>query len=176
MVLGTSHGFSRLIIGTPEIGVGLVSDRGYIHRPRVNTGNNPTLLEYCEENDILALYRPNTGEMAFTYDRETDRLEQIQNNHDKTQAANSGRIATFLRAASENAHLFKRIFKFFGNRVHNSRMDAVGLTKIRFYNRKYNMNIPEEFAESPKLLIEYLVMCGRYNQWHPKFSRWVIFL
>ena len=171
MLIGSSHGFSKLLRGTENIGTGVVADRGYIYRARVNTGDNPSFLEYCEANDILPLYRPNTGEMAFTYDRQADSLEQIQDNHDKTMAANSGRVPTFLRSASENTHLFKRIFKYFGHRAHNSRMKAIGLAKIRFYNNKYNFNIPAEFAESPKLLIEYLVMCGRFNQWHPKFSR-----
>ena len=92
----------------------MVSDRGYIYEPRVNTGGNPSFLEYCADNDILNLYRPSTGEMAFVYNGQTDRLEQIQNNHDKTMATNSGRVPTFLRAASENTHTFKGIFKFFG--------------------------------------------------------------
>ena len=143
-----------------------------VHLTRaVNTGSNPTLLEYCERHDILAHYKPMVGEMALVYNPETDLFEQIQNNPDPTLAANTGRVITFLRPGSEQTHTFKNQFKNFGHRVHNSRLNAVGVRKLNYYNQLFGKSYGAEWAEMSKLNIEYLVMCGRFNEWHPKFPR-----
>ena len=99
---GVHTGFTKMMNGTSNIGTAMVFDKGYVYQPRVNTGSNPTLIEYCHRNDILPLYRSETGGMAFVYNRQTDRLEQIQNNPDDYRAANSGRITTFLRPEFKN--------------------------------------------------------------------------
>ena len=158
---GVSQGLPKLGQGTDEIGIGLVCDRGYIFRPRVNIGSNQTVLEYCEQNDILPLYRPKRGEMGLSYNTETDLIEQTQNNQDDTNLANSGRVTTFARAASESTHLFKRGYRLFEHRVHNSRLDAIGARKIAFYNRLFDKNYGNEWAEMSKLNVEYLVMAGK---------------
>ena len=168
---GVPDGMTNLMDGVEDLGVAMVADRGYIYRPRVNTGSNPTLLEYCERHDILALYKPMVGEMALVYNPETDLFEQIQNNPDPTLAANTGRVITFLRPGSEQTHTFKNQFKNFGHRVHNSRLNAVGVRKLAYYNQLFGKSYGAEWAEMSKLNIEYLVMCGRFNEWHPKFPR-----
>lgn len=168
---GVHTGFTKMMNGTSNIRTAMVFDKGYVYQPRVNTGSNPTLIEYCHRNDILPLYRSETGGMAFVYNRQTDRLEQIQNNPDDYRAANSGRITTFLRPASENAHTFKNQYRFFGHKAHNSRLNAVGARKIDYYNRLYGKNYGPEWREKSKLDIEYLVMVGRYNEWHPMYPR-----
>ena len=168
---GVPTGHTRFCRGTPNIGVGLVVDKGYIHQPNVNTGSNPTLLEYCQTNNILPLYRANTGDMAFNYNPETDLLEQIQNNPDPTLAVNGGRVVTFARAGAENTHVFKKQYKYFGHQAHNSRLNAIGQRKITHYNRKFDKQFGREWAEMSKLNAEYLVMAGRFNQWHAKFAR-----
>ena len=157
--------------GTENLGTGLDHDRGYLYQPNVNTGNNPSLLQYCEDNDILPLYRASTGEMAFIYDPATDLLEQIQHNQDITMAANGGRLATYLRTGSEQAHLCKHQYKYFTHQAHNSRTNAIGIDKINSYNVRYNGQLGAEFAEMPKINAEYLVMVGLYNRWHAKFAR-----
>ena len=168
---GRTPACTRLLGGTPNIGVGLDFDRGYKYQPNINTHGNPTLLEFCAAHDILPLYRTAVGEMAFVYNADTELLEQIQNNHDPTLAANGGRIATFLRWGSETAHLFKRMFQYFGHQAHNSRLTPVGAQTIEKYNRIFGKQLPREFSEMSKLNIEYLVMTGLYNRWHAKFSR-----
>ena len=109
--------------------------------------------------------------MGFAYNRQTNLLEQTDNNQNETIAVNSGRLATFLRASSENAHTFKRIYKFFSNQAHNSRLNAIGPNKLNYYNELYGKRYGQEWAEMSKLNIEYLMMVGRYNEWHPKFER-----
>ena len=100
-----------------------------------------------------------------------DLLEIIPSNNDRTFACNSARVATFLRPASENCHTFKLTYKSVGHRVHNSRLVAVGQAKLLHYNRLYGKNYPLEFAELPKVSLEYLAVAGRYNANHPKFFR-----
>ena len=166
-----SAGFAVLLNGTATIGVALNADRGYIYQPNVNRGSNPTYLEYCNANDILPLYRPQLGQYAFMYDRSTDRLIQVQNNRDPTRAVNSGRVTTYLRAASENAHTFKNRLQYLGHRAHNSRLVVVGRPKVNKYSRKYSIQYPDEVAEMSKLNVEYLVGVGLYNWSHAKFQR-----
>ena len=170
-VTGVPSGFTNLLRGTQNIGVGLDFDRGYVYQPNVNRGSNPSLLEFCQRNNVLPLYRAKTGEMAFEYDPQTDLLHQVQNNQNETRAANSGRIATYLRAASENAHTFKQMFKYFSHQVHNSRLNAIGAAKIAYYNQLYGKQYGAEYMEMPKLNAEYLVMVALFNRWHAKFAR-----
>ena len=104
----TKMGFTKLLQGTPNIGTAADVDRGYTYVPHnVNTRSNPTFPEYCAAKDILLLTRVKTGDSAFVFNPATGFLDQIQNNEDPTRAVNSGRLATFIRAASENMHLFK---------------------------------------------------------------------
>ena len=63
------------------------------------------------------------------------------------------------------------MFKYFAHRAHNSRLNAVGQNKINEYNLLYNKRYGQEWAEMSKLAVEYLVMIGRYNEWHAKFER-----
>ena len=59
-------GFARLLAGSQNTGVGLVVDRGYLFdAPNVDTGDNPSVVEFCEENDVLLLYRSMVGEQCF---------------------------------------------------------------------------------------------------------------
>ena len=168
---GVSEGFTKLLQGTPNLGVGLDFDNGYVYQPNVNQGTNPSLLDYCQQNDILPLFRTKVGRFAFIFNRQTNLLEQVQNNRDETRAANSARIATYLRAASENAHTFKQIYKYFKHKAHNSRLVAVGMAKINYYDRLFSKQLGAEYAEMAKINIEYLVMVGLYNRWHAKFAR-----
>ena len=98
-------------------------------------------------------------------------LEVVQGNHDRTLAANSGRVATYLRPASENMHTFKQMYRLFDIRVHNARLEAIGGNMIDHYNQLYGQNLGQEWKEASKLSAEYLVMGGRWNQDHPKFFR-----
>lgn len=98
-------------------------------------------------------------------------LEVVQGNTNPTFAANSARIATYLRPASENMHTFKSTYKHLGGRVHNARLLATGPATINHYNQLYGGNYGAEMKETPKVMIEYLVMGGRYNENHPKFFR-----
>ena len=98
-------------------------------------------------------------------------LEVVHDNTDPTRACNAARVNTFVRPGSENIHGFKLTYKNFGHRCHNSRLVAIGPETLAHYNRIYGKNYGPEWAEAPKLLIEYLVMCGRYNENHPKFFR-----
>ena len=111
--------------------------------------------------------------MAFEYNQQSGLLEQVQGNQDDTRAANAGRVGTFLRAGAENTHTFKNIYRYFAHRAHNSRLNAIGAQKINYYNRRYNKHFGPEWAEMSKLNVEYLVMCGRFNEWHAKFARYV---
>ena len=61
-----NEGFTRVLCGTPNIGVGVVHDRGYQYDPpNVNRGTNPNLAEFCEDNNILKLTRVKAGEKCF---------------------------------------------------------------------------------------------------------------
>ena len=104
----------------------------------MNTGSNTTVFEYCETNSILPLYRAQLGEFSFSYDRERDLLVPVAGNQDPTRAANTGRITTYARAGSENAHTLKNQYKYLGHRAHNSRLVAVGRAKTAKYAAKYN--------------------------------------
>ena len=100
-----------------------------------------------------------------------DVLEVVQGNRDPTLTVNSARIATFLRPASENMHTLKLTYKHIGNKCHNSRLVATGPRTIDHYNRVYGRNYGPEWKETPTLMVEYLVIGGRYNQNHPKLFR-----
>ena len=76
-----------------------------------------------------------------------------------------------MRAASENAHTFKQIYKFFKHKAHNSRLVAVGTAKINYYDNIFGLQLGAEYAEMAKITLEYLVMVGLYNRWHAKFAR-----
>ena len=96
----------------------------------------------------------------------------VQGNNDPTLAANSARLATFVRAASENAHAaLKRSYKHLGGKLHHSRLDSIGQTTLNYYNNRYGMNYGPEWAEAAKVLIEVLVTSGHFNADHPKFPR-----
>ena len=59
-------GFTRLFRGTADTGTSLNFDRGYIYQAHnVNTGNNPTMLEFCLQNDVLPLFRTIVGDQCF---------------------------------------------------------------------------------------------------------------
>ena len=98
-------------------------------------------------------------------------MEVEEGNVSPTFAANSSRLATFLRPGSEQAHTFKQIYRLVDKRVHNSRLEMVGHQTLAHYNQMYDKNYGQEWAESPKVNIEYLVTMGRFNQNHPKFFR-----
>ena len=96
----------------------------------------------------------------------------VYDNDNPTLAANAARMASIIRPGSENVHApLKHSNKHLGGKVHNSRLDAVGQPTLAHYNNRYGMNYGQEWAEAPKLLIEYLVTAGLYNQFHPKFHR-----
>ena len=171
-LLDPDTGLPRLLGGSQNIGVGLVFDQGYVYQPNVNRGSNPTLLEYCEDNDILPIYRVKPGGFGFSYNRETELLERTPNNGDETRASNTGRVNTYLRAMSEGTHgAMKNGYKMFKHQVHNSHLVAVGQAKINHYNQLFGRQYGAEWAEMPKLNIEYLVMCGLFNRFHAKFAR-----
>ena len=107
------------------------------------------------------------------YDRAADILIPVEGNQDPTLAANTARIATFCRAASENFHApLKNTYKHLQGRAHNSRLNSVGQDVLDYYNRLFERNYGAEWAESPLLLVEYLVTVAQYNQHHPKFLRY----
>ena len=63
---GQNSGFTRILRGTENIGTAFNFDRGYLFNPpNVNTGTNPTLTDFCRDNDILTLSRVKTGEQCF---------------------------------------------------------------------------------------------------------------
>ena len=167
---GTRTGFDKLLRGTLRLGVGLVMDRGYVYRPNVNTGSNPSVLEYCQNNDILSIFRPNRGEPVFLYNNRTQLLEKV-NASDDTKSANTGRLATLLRAASENAHLFKMQYKSISNKQHNSRLKAIGAEKIAHYNNRFNKDLGIEWREVPRINVDYIVTVRLYNRFSAKFKR-----
>ena len=83
----------------------------------------------------------------------------------------SGRLGTVLRAASENLHTLKNIYKIFSKQIHHTRFEAVGPAFIAKYNRKYGTNFGEEWEETCPLYFEFLVAIAMYNRLHPKFFR-----
>ena len=87
------------------------------------------------------------------------------------QGSFSGRLATVLRASSENFHTMKNIFKTFSKSIHHTRFEAVGTDFIRKYNMKYGTNLGVEWEETCLLNIEFLTAIGMYNRLHPKFFR-----
>ena len=95
----------------------------------------------------------------------------VAGNQDPTKAPNTGRITTYARVGSENAHTLKNQCKYLGHRAHNSRLVAVGRAKTAKYSAKYNCVYANKIAEMPKLNIEYLVAVGLYNWLHAKFPR-----
>ena len=106
------------------------------------------------------------------YDPVNDVLVVVDGNRDPTLAANAARLGSYVRASAEGTHgPLKNSYKHLGAKVHNSRMNAVGQTTLDYYNHRHGMNYGQEWAESPKLLVEYLVTAGRFNQEHPKFAR-----
>ena len=83
------QGFSRLLKGTSSIGALLVWDRGFIYIPHnVNRGTSPTPEDWCRANDVQCIWAFKVGEKCFEYDEQTDTLEEVPNNDDKTKANN----------------------------------------------------------------------------------------
>ena len=63
-----NSGCPRVILGTNNVRVALVHDRGYLFNPtNVNTGTNPTVTEFCDDNNILSLSRWKVGEKCYRY-------------------------------------------------------------------------------------------------------------
>ena len=82
-------GFTRLLRGTPSIGTLLCTDRGFIYIPHnVNLGTNPTPEDWCRENNVQCIWAFKVGEKCFHYNEQTDILEEVHDNQDKTQANN----------------------------------------------------------------------------------------
>ena len=162
-------GVKRLLRGTPNIGVALVVDLGYIFVPHnVNMDSYETLQEFAGNNDILLIYRSKEGDYAFHYNPTTE-LEIMYDAATITTAANAGRLATLLRRAIENFHLFKQIYQSFQGLINHCRFDAIGPAMLRKYNNKYHKRFPDYWAMQCILYIEYLVAVGHYNLLHPKF-------
>ena len=109
--------------------------------------------------------------LYLRYNETLDVLEVVEGNTDPTMAANASRLGTFIRPGGEQVHTFKQEYDILGNRVHNSRLVAVGQRTLDYYNNLHGRNYGREWAETPKIQIEYLVVAGRYNQNHPKFFR-----
>ena len=87
------------------------------------------------------------------------------------QVSISGRMGTLLRAASENLHTLKNIYRTFSQQIHHTRFEAVGPEFIRRYNLKYGTNLGVEWEETCLLHFEFLVAVALYNRLHPKFFR-----
>lgn len=171
----TTQGFTKLLKGTGNLGTAIDVDRGYVYEPRnVNTRGNPSFVEYCDQNDILLLTRVRTGESAFEFNSSSGLLEQVQNNTDPTRAANTGRIATFIRAGSENMHTIKETWQNLNGRANHTRILAIGPHKINYYNNKYGKQFGEEWYEQPFLNAEYLVCVGLWNRFRTKFYRYAL--
>ena len=103
-----------------------------------------------------------------------DVLELVPGNQDPTLAANAARMATFCRHGSENFHApLKNQNQHLSGTAHNSRVDAIGQETLNHYNQRYDRHYGPEWAEVPLLYVEYLVAVGRYNEHHPKFSRYI---
>lgn len=82
-------GFTKLLIGTPVIGTLLVWDRGFIYIPHnVNRGTDPTPVDWCRANNVQCIWTFKVGEKCFEYNEETDILEEVPENEDKTKANN----------------------------------------------------------------------------------------
>ena len=82
-------GFTRLLKGTPTIGALLVWDRGFICIPHnVSRGCNPTPVDWCRDNDVQCIWAFKVGEKCFEYNEQTDILEEVTDNQDKTKANN----------------------------------------------------------------------------------------
>ena len=65
---GQNVGLPRILRGTDNIGAAINFDRGYLFNPpNVNTGSNPTMTEFCQDNNVLALCRVRPGEQSFRY-------------------------------------------------------------------------------------------------------------
>ena len=149
---GNGSGLNKILIGTASIGVCLNMDRGYVVKPtNVDTGSNLSVLEFCHSHDILTLYRFLQGEQYFRYDPSQDILIAYQGSNNPTFAANSARIATSLRPASENCHLLKKTYKQIGTKVKSVRLNRVGVKTVNKYSRKYDVVPDAEVAETSKL-------------------------
>ena len=82
-------GFSRMFVGTPNVGVLLVTDRGFVYiAHNVNRGNDPTPIEWCRNNNVQCIWAFKVGEKCFHYNKATDTLEEVPENDDKTKANN----------------------------------------------------------------------------------------
>ena len=76
---GHESGFTRFFLGTERRCGAACMDRGYVYRPNVRTGNDPTPLEWFQSHDVFLLYPSrNPGDQVLTYDRATDRLTVAQ--------------------------------------------------------------------------------------------------
>ena len=176
---GVQTGFVRLLRGTSKIGTVLNTDRGFHFVPfRLNRTNDPnrpqdpTTLDWCDQNNVHKMWRFRVGERGYTYDASNDVLNVDLHVDDPVHSSNSGRISTYLRASGENIHAaFYMTFKHLKGMLHHTRFDAVGRSFIQRYNRLYGENYGIEWEETSLLWFEYLAACALYNQFHPKFDR-----
>ena len=176
---GLFTGYPRLLRGTPKIGTVLNTDRGFHVVPyrlnRTNDSNraqDPTTLEWCDQNNVHKMWRFRVGERGYTYDSVNDILNVDPVVDDPVQSSNSGRVSTFLRASGENIHAaFFMTFKHLKGMLHHSRFDAVGHAFIQRYNRLYGENYGIEWKEASLVWFECLAACALHNQCHPKFDR-----
>ena len=66
LVRDPDNGFTTLLRGTEDIGTCLNMDRGYLFiAHNVNLGDYPSVLQFCQENNILPIYRTILGEYSF---------------------------------------------------------------------------------------------------------------
>ena len=158
----------------PGIGCMLNCDRGFDFIPfNVNRGSDPTPKQWCQRNNVLMCFPFKEGENAFIYHPPPiDRLEMIENNNDPVLAANSARITQFLRPASENFHAaIFRSYKLLSGVMDAHNFDPVGQEFINRYNHLYGGQLGPSWAECSKTSILWIVACGLYNRFHPKFVR-----
>ena len=86
---GHLSGFTRLLLGTGNLGVLLIFDRGFVYIPRnIQTGANLSPIDWCRRNGVQTLWRFKAGEKAFHYNRDQQLLTEIPNNDDETVATN----------------------------------------------------------------------------------------
>ena len=165
-------GFTRLLCGTTNIGVGLCVDRGYPFKSSVNTGNNPTVIDWTDRNNVLMFWPFKANERAFHFDMEKNELEIINDNRDGVRALNSGRVCTYLRRGIENFHgAIKNTYKHLSGTLHHTYYDILGSHYINYYNNKYLPPVPLdlEWEESSAVVIDFIVVCGLHNRFHAKF-------
>ena len=167
-------GFTSLFVGGRDWTMGYNVDLGY-RKKRFNLGGSiDTVDEVCARYGVPILSPLREGDPAWIYDASTDTMHQDDSITDNAIRANSTRLATFFRPASEQLHaVLFGTYQVLQSAGHHTATECIGRSVIEKYNGLFNPPTPfgPEWSEASKKSTDWNLALSMINVFHPGFGR-----